>query len=168
MERQYPTYLIHYGIQGQKWGVRRFQNEDGTWTDEGLERRYTKEGYKRLKKEYKTSVKEADKEYRKIVKSSGKNRAHPYKKPQMDAIDKVDEYAYKKASELYNKYKNMQIYKANLKGREFDESMLKAQQYFEHFAIENEDLWNISVPSITVYTARQGKNGIKVRKNMYV
>lgn len=35
----YPTYLIHYGIQGQKWGVRRFQNEDGTWTSEGLERR---------------------------------------------------------------------------------------------------------------------------------
>lgn len=43
----YPTYLIHYGIQGQKWGVRRFQNEDGTWTSEGLERRkqyYTEDG----------------------------------------------------------------------------------------------------------------------------
>ena len=35
----YPSYLIHYGIQGQKWGVRRFQNEDGTYTSEGLERR---------------------------------------------------------------------------------------------------------------------------------
>ena len=35
----YPTYLIHYGIEGQKWGVRRFQNEDGTYTSEGLERR---------------------------------------------------------------------------------------------------------------------------------
>lgn len=35
----YPTYLIHYGIQGQKWGVRRFQNEDGTWTEDGLVRR---------------------------------------------------------------------------------------------------------------------------------
>ena len=35
----YPTYLFHYGIEGQKWGVRRFQNEDGTWTQEGLERR---------------------------------------------------------------------------------------------------------------------------------
>lgn len=35
----YPLYLIHYGIQGQKWGVRRFQNEDGTYTSEGLERR---------------------------------------------------------------------------------------------------------------------------------
>lgn len=36
---EYPTYLIHYGIQGQKWGVRRFQNEDGTWTEDGLVRR---------------------------------------------------------------------------------------------------------------------------------
>lgn len=33
----YPTYLIHYGIQGQKWGVRRFQNEDGSLTSEGRE-----------------------------------------------------------------------------------------------------------------------------------
>ena len=36
---EYPSYLIHYGIPGQKWGVRRFQNEDGTYTSEGLERR---------------------------------------------------------------------------------------------------------------------------------
>lgn len=35
----YPTYLIHYGIPGQKWGVRRYQNDDGTYTPEGLERR---------------------------------------------------------------------------------------------------------------------------------
>ncbi len=47
---EYPSYLIHYGVPGQKWGVRRFQNEDGTYTSEGLERRYTKEGYKSLKK----------------------------------------------------------------------------------------------------------------------
>ena len=27
--------LYHYGIEGQKWGVRRFQNKDGTLTAEG-------------------------------------------------------------------------------------------------------------------------------------
>ena len=37
---EYPSYLIHYGIQGQKWGIRRFQNEDGTLTPEGI-RRYS-------------------------------------------------------------------------------------------------------------------------------
>lgn len=32
-------YLMHYGIKGQKWGIRRFQNPDGTLTPEG-EKRY--------------------------------------------------------------------------------------------------------------------------------
>ena len=30
--------LKHFGIKGQKWGTRRFQNEDGTYTPEGKER----------------------------------------------------------------------------------------------------------------------------------
>lgn len=38
------TELYHYGIQGQKWGVRRYQNEDGTYTEEGRRRYYTSSG----------------------------------------------------------------------------------------------------------------------------
>lgn len=34
----YSHELYHHGILGQKWGVRRFQNEDGTRTDEGKRR----------------------------------------------------------------------------------------------------------------------------------
>lgn len=34
---EYPSYLIHYGVEGQKWGVRRWQNEDGSYTPEGRE-----------------------------------------------------------------------------------------------------------------------------------
>lgn len=30
--------LYHYGIPGQKWGVRRYQNPDGSLTEEGLKR----------------------------------------------------------------------------------------------------------------------------------
>lgn len=35
-----PNYYIleHHGIKGQKWGVRRFQNKDGTLTAEGRQR----------------------------------------------------------------------------------------------------------------------------------
>ena len=35
--------LYHHGIRGQKWGVRRFQNEDGSLTPRG-EKRYGPEG----------------------------------------------------------------------------------------------------------------------------
>lgn len=37
------NYLMHYGITGQKWGVRRFQNPNGTLTPEGRERYYDSE-----------------------------------------------------------------------------------------------------------------------------
>lgn len=30
--------LYHYGIKGQKWGIRRFQNEDGSVTEAGKKR----------------------------------------------------------------------------------------------------------------------------------
>lgn len=33
------NYIAHHGIKGQKWGVRRYQNTDGSYTDEG-KRRY--------------------------------------------------------------------------------------------------------------------------------
>lgn len=32
------TELYHHGIKGQKWGIRRYQNEDGTFTEEGRKR----------------------------------------------------------------------------------------------------------------------------------
>jgi len=34
----WDTELYHHGIKGQKWGVRRFQNEDGSLTAEGAAR----------------------------------------------------------------------------------------------------------------------------------
>lgn len=38
--------LKHYGIKGQKWGVRRFQNEDGSLTAKGKERYGTEDNFK--------------------------------------------------------------------------------------------------------------------------
>lgn len=35
---QYESYLQHHGIKGMKWGVRRYQNSDGSLTDAGKSR----------------------------------------------------------------------------------------------------------------------------------
>ncbi len=32
-------YLMHYGVKGMKWGVRRYQNKDGSLTAEGKEQK---------------------------------------------------------------------------------------------------------------------------------
>ena len=34
-ESVYTNELTHHGVKGQKWGVRRYQNKDGTLTPEG-------------------------------------------------------------------------------------------------------------------------------------
>lgn len=39
-QNRYSNYLLHYGVKGMKWGVRRYQNEDGTLTALGKQRYY--------------------------------------------------------------------------------------------------------------------------------
>lgn len=59
------VYLQHHGIKGQKWGVRRFQNADGSYTAAGKKRRnddevgQAKAAYKSAKKDYNKSYDKA-------------------------------------------------------------------------------------------------------------
>lgn len=46
--------LMHYGILGQKWGKRRYQNKDGSLTSEGKKRYGTKDNFE---KQYTEDVK---------------------------------------------------------------------------------------------------------------
>lgn len=65
-------YLEHHGILGQKWGVRRYQNSDGTLT--ALGRRH-------LRRLEKKDAKWAKKNYNKIYKSTykkGKSELNEY------------------------------------------------------------------------------------------
>lgn len=41
--------LYHYGIKGMRWGIRRYQNKDGSLTPKG-KKRYSKELYSEMKK----------------------------------------------------------------------------------------------------------------------
>lgn len=54
----YGGYLAHHGIKGQRWGIRRFQEEDGTLTAEGRKRYGVDEGgNKKLGRLYKHELK---------------------------------------------------------------------------------------------------------------
>ena len=56
---QNGTELYHHGILGQKWGVRRFQNADGTYTAAGMKRyNKAKQDYDSAKKDWSNTKKQ--------------------------------------------------------------------------------------------------------------
>lgn len=58
----YP-YIAHHGILGQKWGIRRYQNEDGSLTPEGKARlqKYKTKIEKQIGKRYDPHIKAYEK-----------------------------------------------------------------------------------------------------------
>ena len=65
-------YICHYGILGMKWGVRRYQNADGTLTAAGKKRQRKQE--KRQRKQEKKAEKSAIKASKADRKKAFKNR----------------------------------------------------------------------------------------------
>ena len=66
MRQPYPNELMHYGILGMKWGIRRYQNADGTYTEAG-KKRYAKDLVKNAKA-YKKQQEKEDRIWRKTGK----------------------------------------------------------------------------------------------------
>lgn len=71
-------YLVHYGTKGQKWGIRRYQNPDGTLTPAGRER-YYKDRVKQLKKEYNEKTEKSKRSERGLNKYIKENYDGDYK-----------------------------------------------------------------------------------------
>ena len=78
--------LYHHGILGQKWGIRRYQNEDGTLTEEGYLRYF---GHTKEEHDPKTAklTKHGEKELAKYTKKVKNN----YIKTHNRSADKFNE-----------------------------------------------------------------------------
>lgn len=86
------SYLIHHGIKGMKWGVRRYQNPDGTLTEAGKKR------YDQVTKTYYGHTRDIDNEekYRKERDIA----LEPYKK----VSAKIDSEIREERDKVYGKY----------------------------------------------------------------
>lgn len=97
--------LTHHGILGQKWGVRRYQNYDGTYTQRGLERyRKAQAKYESAKEAYKTGTGS-----RRDMKTAKKAMSNAYDKLVLD--NKADEgkKLYKQGKTITSNTRNTQI-----------------------------------------------------------
>lgn len=56
MQYEYSDGFYHYGIKGMKWGVRRYQNADGSLTPAGKKRNQKREMSIAKKKEHQKNV----------------------------------------------------------------------------------------------------------------
>lgn len=104
--------VYHHGIKGMKWGVRRFQNEDGSLTSAGKKRRDKLDGDSSAEKQ-KSNKKGAENQNENSTKTTKKGLTDKQKK----AI-KIGAAVVGTALVAYGAYKVSQLYKD--KGAKFD------------------------------------------------
>lgn len=94
---EYDNYLMHYGRKNQKWGIRNFQNYDGTWTELGKARRRAMSG-----------AGEAARRVKKVLKKTGKVTAATIKRTRKAISDASERSRERKAAKAARKEEKIQ------------------------------------------------------------
>ena len=96
--------LMHFRTKGSKNGVRRFQQEDGTWTPLGLKERKAREGWgdgddRPKNKKEKKAISQAEKAAKRLARSEKK----------FNRQQKFEQWRNNRKNAMENRYKNRQL-----------------------------------------------------------
>lgn len=117
--------LYHWGIKGQKWGIRRYQNDDGTYTEAG-KRRYgmnldindkSKRNIAKIrtgeaKRRLDVAKRNNSANYSRIAELQGRVRSAKANERKVRSIDKGEKLAAKGQTIIGNKTKSVMAYGA--------------------------------------------------------
>lgn len=137
--------LMHHGIKGQKWGVRRYQNEDGSLTPAGMKRYGVGDGkdsskirYKQIRRNLNVDIEGAEQNIAKANTQLKKRRKDYYNTYSEDAFKK---YARASLQEEYAKQdlKNEKIKEKLNNEYEISRHRQKLEDYYKAKGMTDEE-----------------------------
>ena len=140
-------YLAHHGIKGQKWGVRRFQEEDGSLTPAGRDRYMSKKETRYINKE----LAKNDKKWIRVKKSAEKSSAKASARLSKLSEKKESTDDLKKMSRLNKKIEKT---KARLAAHETDALIAEGMRVAEQTEIKNMNIADIKAEKKYLRTER--------------
>lgn len=127
--------LAHHGILGQRWGIRRYQNPDGSLTAKGRARYGTEENLKKVQtaraeaEAYRIRSKAESKQAKADAKLANKIAKREDKR--LDKISKEDLKREKKYLKEQNKYRIKQEKKYEKKTKNFDNNRHRDNEFLD-------------------------------------
>lgn len=147
----YSDELYHFGIKGQKWGIRRFENPDGTLTPAGKER------YRYLKSDLKNKTDVYDEAVRQYDRSVNARNAYKVARKAREEYGKVKYERIKNEYKNYGKRRNIKKNEFNVKQTEWERD--KAENRLREFQ-------GFAPKKISTLSPKSKKIGKKIAKTV--